>query len=337
MEIYVREIDFLDMFWEWVSHWKSLLLLIILFILTGEIMFYFSHKVEPVDMSISNNNEGVVVTNLPGNLRVPVENLANNYKKCEELKKEYYEKGDTFSLAEKSEILFNIIACEQLIEKLKRNNMTELQLEYYSSLIGTNYNNVVHTDTNNKTNKTKLVLAVLGLIFIHGMFFGFVFIFDPKLKKSDDLPSLLGCIEYSKCIDWDSIDRKKGIDKLILKCGFFNEKRVELSKTEQINSNMIVEVASKLGLNTIAIICGDFDELAQNLKGVIDREGKGLTVKVVESLVYDADGVKLMSDVEGAVIISKINQSKVIDLKKEANALKNRSIKLLGAVEYMQA
>lgn len=132
---------------------------------------------------------------------------------------------------------------------------------------------------------------------------------------------MLNCIELSKCIDWNRIDSKKGLDKAIAKCRLSHERRIEFTESEQINADMIWEMAVNSGVKNLVIIAEGLLDFAGKLKALIDSENKDIEVKVVNSLIYEINGAKSVSDADGAVILAKAMQSSVKDLMQKARHL----------------
>ncbi len=181
----------------------------------------------------------------------------------------------------------------------------------------------------------KVVICAFVALFLHACIVAMFYVFNTKLKYSDKLMRILSCAELAKCVDWETIDRKKSIDRLIARARLAHVRRVDLSESIQINADSINSIAANSDITSIAIVTGGLIAEAEDLKKALLRVNEKLEIKCVTSLIFDAVGAKTVSSCQGAVILADVRKSDIRELREESFALANREINLIGAITYV--
>jgi len=183
---------------------------------------------------------------------------------------------------------------------------------------------------------------VLGIIV--GMFLTLCilianYILDDKLKVANDLTSVFKC-PVIEVID----DPKRVFDNNIF--GKIDKKLDELLYHRKPYSDMLSLSASqiKLGIggtdgNNILVTnsydCGCNDksltDLVSRVKGLGEAD-KSYTTEYVERVTKNALEIEKIGNMDSAVIVEKIGESRYEDINKTIELIKNSGIKLIGAV-----
>ncbi len=289
-----------------------------------------------------------------------VNNLFFEYKEYKDLQKKLKEDEATMTLVDRLEMVYYLVSIDNVFLSME-SRLTKDQVKEYNNMRGVQSDDVEYgtattevsnaeaddTATNSaddspkevnisagKSSAASIVLYALFGLFVHMAVFGMLYILKNKLKYTDDTESILGCSTVSKIVSWDSIDSKNRIDRFLLTKRYRSRRKLEYKDALAVCVNTISDMMDKDGMNSIAFDCGDLKEEAEEIKRLLADKGKN-DVRIVSSLFENTEAVASLSNVDGAIILAKVNESDVRDLMCERVNLSNRRIPLVGTIVYI--
>lgn len=372
-----REIDLIDMFWYWLSHFKSLIVFLVIGIGVGVVLFVTTPKAT-VDTSNATNDTAVEETKpeektkasyasaevdkpypykeeidwnkrLSESQRNKVDEVVKLYNYYIDLSNSYKTSGGEYE--EKSESLYYLTGAETNVNSLIK-DLSEDETKYFYSQIGldtvseyygdTVVTNATKSNTNTskantssgKNGKAKLLISIMVALILHILIFVIIYIFDKKLKYTENPSFMLGTTELSRVINWETINNKGGIIRAITKARLKREKEIPYSEALEVNANAVLDISNKNGYKNLLVVTEGLAKEGDEFKKLLVNES-GINVSVVDNITHNALGAKMASEVEGCVILSKVGKTNVYDIFEEGAAVRSREIDLLGVIVYV--
>lgn len=372
-----REIDLIDLFWYWLSHYKSLIVFLVIGIGVGLFLFFTAPKADTVNVDDSSTNvssevkEGSNMTKssyasaafekpfpykegvdwnkrLSDSQRTYVDEVVNIYRSVNELS-DSYNNSSALSLEDKSESLYYITSAKTNLDTMIT-KMSEDERKFFYEQIGQNTISDYYGDTvvinGTKSNttktsasktsggKTKLLISVLVAFILHVLLFALIYIFDKKVKYTDNPAAMLNTFEFSRVIDWNAINSKDPIVRAITRARLKGERKIEYDEALQVDANSIIDIATKNNLSELLIISQNLTSEGEDLKKLLE-EDSNIKVSVVDSVTHSATGAKTASATGGCVILGKVDKTILYDIFEEGAAVRSREIDLLGVIVYV--
>ena len=330
-ENYVREIDLIDMFVDWLSHWRSLLaFLIIGVILAGGYMLLGSNPSAPIDLDIVQEEEEEELTARELKAVEDVISLNNEY--TENLKL-YEAEKESLAVNERAEAYYYIANTKDILESRKA-ALSEAQLNYFYGDDGTEVDELAKTETEDVApagpSKTKALLIVILAVILHFIVFACRYIFDNRIKHTDTLSAMTGVPEYTRMVDWSKVDSKKGLDKLINKMRFAGTRRTALTEVVEINSSATIEKLKNKNYSSVAVVGTGIDLERNILSNQILKEKPDATVKSIDSVTHSVNGADDIAGVDAAILAVKVAHTRYNDFMEELQSLRDRGVDVLG-------
>lgn len=181
--------------------------------------------------------------------------------------------------------------------------------------------------------KKKLVVGLVGGLFLYALIICIGYIFNGKVKDSDDFERLFGIKTIGKIYGaGDKRANRKGLDGAIYSLKRRGRKPVVQNSAEKMIAINSAALASKEETKNVAIICGDFDAagLIERIKETITTEEKN--TEVFESLLYSSTEAQELTNIDSAIIVVRAKKSRYNETEETIKILENRGIKILGGV-----
>ncbi|MBR1649670.1 MAG: hypothetical protein IJ691_00730 [Lachnospiraceae bacterium] len=181
--------------------------------------------------------------------------------------------------------------------------------------------------------KKKFAIGLGGGLFVYALIICIGYIFNGKVKDSDDFERLFGIKTIGKIYGaGDKRANKKGIDSAIYSLKRRGRKPIVQSSAEKMVAINSAALASKEETKNVAIISGDFDAagLIERIKETITTEEKN--AEIFESLLYSSTEAQELKNVDSAIIVIRAKKSRYNETEEMLKILENRGIKILGGV-----
>lgn len=183
-----------------------------------------------------------------------------------------------------------------------------------------------------------LKYVILGMIlfaFIYVFVIFMIYILNNKLRANDSMQELydlpqLGAVCFTK-------EQKKildVVDKWILKLRYRNQREFTVEESVNLATVAAKMAAKKQGAVTVALmgcnICNQTSDVCSQMKTGLEAEG--LTVKILNNVLYDAEAMEELEAVQGAVLIETAGSTMYEEVVKELELLNRQNIKALGGM-----
>lgn len=246
-------------------------------------------------------------------------------------------------LSEQRIVLQNIYNGITYIDKLKL-SFTAEQNQYYGLL----KNGVEIEETDSVEIPTPTTVAVTPTINIKYVILGMVlfallvvflvfvaYVFNNKLRAKDDIAELyeipqLGIISKAN-------DKKKilgFIDARIIALRDRSKRKFTEEEGKEIVAVSIKMAVKKSGSKEVSFIgCGvkkQTEDICSSIKALLEKEG--ISVSILDNVLYNAEEMEKLSDAGNAVIIEKTGATMYDEVAKELELLKRYNINVLGGV-----
>lgn len=338
----IKEIDVVDLLIDWLSHWRSILI----FLLVGTVLaggyLYLGRgdeikpiedekiSLEKMESDVLSEKDIIVVNELI--------DLENNYRENVE---EYQNQKDSLSIKDRTEAFEYITDTKNILEARKLSLTEEQQGYYYAKLdVDTKAGGADESNMDNQeafaggASKKKAVLLIILLAIIHFLVFACRYIFDKKVKYADKLSKMLSVPEFTRLIDWDAIDRKKGLDKFINKLRFSSYRRTSLSDVLDINVKSTVEKLKNREYDSVAVVGFGLNDEREEFKSRISRFDSSIIVKSIDSITHSVNGADDIIGVKAAIIAVRVGVTLYNDLYEELQSLRDRDVDVIGIAVF---
>lgn len=368
-ENYTREIDLIDLFIDWLSHWKSLLVFILIgLILAGGYMYMGRTVVDPSTVqTIAANQLSGIDLNTLNEAQLATLSL-------EEIEKEFLEEKDIKTVDELVDLNNEYLEAyaeysdtktsldfETKVEALKNladvkcnigdrvSALTADQQVYYNAKMGyiptkdssqiqseetENDGETQSTTITNTSSPRKATLIVILAFVLHVIIFACRYIFSNSIKHTDRLSEMTSIPEYTRMIDWAQVDSKKGIDKLVSKMRFAGIRKTSLTETLEINASATVEKLKNKSYNSVAIVGTNLLDERQMFSSQISKANSKLTIKSIDSITHSVNGADDIAGVEAAILAVKVGFTRYNDFLEELQSLKDRDVDVIGIAVF---
>ena len=181
-------------------------------------------------------------------------------------------------------------------------------------------------------NKKKLGIGVIGGLFVYALVICAGYVFNGKLKDSDDFERLCGINKLGKIYrEKESKFPGKKLDRAINSLKRRGRKKISAEDAESIIVSNILAAADKNNSNKIAIISSSDDDVFCG-RIVNKVSEKKLKTVLIKELTTSSKAITEISESDSAVIIAKANITKYNEVWDTIDILDGRNIIILGGV-----
>lgn len=329
-ENYVREIDLIDLFVDWLSHWRSLLaFLIIGVIAAGGYMYLGKNNVASVSVG---STEEISYGITAKELQTVEELIALNDEYTENVKI-YDSEKESMEIKDRTEAFYYIAQAKSIIEARKA-LLSQTQLNYFDDAHKSAEDKKAETLASAKSaaapSTKKAILMVILSVILHFVIFACIYIFDNRIKHTDSLSAMTGVPEYTRMVDWNKIDSKKGLDKLVNRMRFAGTRHTSLTEVVEINSSATIEKLKNKNYSSVAVVGTGIDLERNTLSNQILKDKPDATVKSIDSVTHSVNGADAIAGVDAAILAVKVAHTRYNDFMEELQSLRDRGVDVLG-------
>lgn len=345
-ENYNKEIDALDLLYDWLSHWRSFLVVMLIgIIISGlyTIRFNSNPYEDESGSELRVTTEYLEKNSLSEKEIIEVDELIDLYNNYLDNIKLYNKNKDSLEIHERVEVLDNIANTKTIIEEQKL-QLADVQLSYFYGKL--DIDTVVDVVDGRQVSGTeisliswgrvvkRIVLTIILLLIVHLLFFALKYLFDKKIKHSDSISNMVDIPVYSLMVDWEKLDKKCGLDRFINKMRYASLQKTSISETLKINGLAVVDMLNNRGYSSIAVVGPGLDAEREAFSDQISKTNPDVIVKSIDSITHSFSGAKDISGVKAAVLVVKVGFTSYQDFFEEVQSLIDRDIDVLGIAVF---
>ena len=177
--------------------------------------------------------------------------------------------------------------------------------------------------------KKKLAIGLAGGLFVYALIICIGYIFNGKVKDSDDFERMYGIANLGKIYGENG---RKGFSRWLYSLKRRGRKAIPVDEAEKLIAKNVAAVALANDTKKIAIIGGEFDTNEFCSKIESELKVNGNTVFCFNNLLYSSEETEQLKSVEAVVVLGKAGVSRYNELFEVIDLLDNRAVKILGGV-----
>ena len=354
-----KEIDLIDLLFDWLSHWRSLCVFLLIGVLAAGGYVYVANSraaaVEPIDTvaddaTLSTMTEeqlaALSLEDMESYLTekdlMAVHDVITLNEEYLENMAAYNEQKDSMDLKDRAETLSYISTTKNAVITAKE-ALTDDELIYYYyysdatefALSSTNTTTTTDTATvSTGASAKKAIIIVLVAFFLHVVIVACLYIFNNKIKRSDRLSAMVGVPEYTRMIDWDAIDKKKGLDSIIARGRLTGVRRTALDDVIEINASATVEMMKNKNYSSVAVVGPGLGQERDRLVSQISKAGSATVVKTIDSITHSVNGADDIAGVDAAILAVRVAATRYSDFMEELQSLRDRDVDVIGIAVF---
>lgn len=256
--------------------------------------------------------------------------------------------SDTTGVAMNRKMMEDQIECENDIATLQttiatsKAGFTEDQRQYYELL--------TWEETEQKTqpiqqstleenimpipivNKKYVLLGAVLFAFIYVLILCISYIFNTKIRVSDELQKLYGIPQMGVIINESR--KKNFLDRWVDSLRHYGKRKFTSEQSMELAFVAVKIAVIKEGLKNICLIgcnmSAGADRVCESLKTALEKEQ--IKVTVLDNVLYDAETMEQLNAMQGAVLVEKAGSTLYNEITRELELLKRQEITMLGGV-----
>ena len=180
--------------------------------------------------------------------------------------------------------------------------------------------------------KKYVSLGAVLFVFVYAVVICMVYIFNTKLRVSDELQSIYGIPQIGLVVRESC--RKVFLDKWVDSLRHYGKRKFTAEQSMELAFAAIKITAVKNGLNNICLMgcnmSAGADKVCESLKAALEKEQIG--VSVLDNVLYDAEAMEKMDAMQGVVLVEKAGSTLYNEVAGELELLKRQDITVLGGI-----
>lgn len=180
--------------------------------------------------------------------------------------------------------------------------------------------------------KKYVLLGAVLFAFVYAVVICMVYIFNTRLRESDELQSLYGIPQIGLVVRESG--RKVFLDKWVDSLRHYGKRKFTAEQSMELAFAAIKITAVKNGLNNICLMgcnmSAGADKVCESLKAALEKEQ--ISVSVLDNVLYDAEAMEKMDAMQGAVLVEKAGSTLYNEVAGELELLKRQDITVLGGI-----
>lgn len=180
--------------------------------------------------------------------------------------------------------------------------------------------------------KKYVLLGAVLFAFIYVAVICMAYIFNTKLRESDELQRIYGIPQIGLVVR--EAGRKVFLDKWVDSLRHYGKRKFTAEQSMELAFAAIKIAAGKNGLNNICLMgcnmSAGADKVCESLKAALEKEQIG--VSILDNVLYDAEAMEKMDDMQGAVLVEKAGSTLYNEVTIELELLKRQDIRVLGGI-----
>lgn len=180
--------------------------------------------------------------------------------------------------------------------------------------------------------KKYILLGVVLFAFVYAGILFLVYIFNSKLRVSDELQNLYHIPQIGVVVK----DSKKKfiLDKWVDDLRHYGKRKFDAEQSMELAFVAVKIAAVKNKLNTICLMGCNLEagagSVCENLKTALEKEG--INVTVLDNVLYNAESMEKVEAMTGAVLVEKAGSTLYNEVANELALLKRQDITVLGGI-----
>ena len=180
--------------------------------------------------------------------------------------------------------------------------------------------------------KKYILLGAILFAFGYVVVLAFAYIFDSKLRASDELQNLYHIPQIGVIVK-DS-EKEFIVDKWIDVLRHYGKRKFSVEQSMELAFAAVKIAAVKNGLDSICLmgcnLSAGAGNVCENLKVALEKEG--ITVTILDNVLYNAEMMEKVDAVSGVVLVEKAGSTLYNEIAKELELLKRQEITVLGGI-----
>ena len=180
--------------------------------------------------------------------------------------------------------------------------------------------------------KKYVVLGAVLFAFVYAVILCMGYIFNSRIRVNDELQDLYGIPQIGLVVK-DS-KKKMFLDKWISNLRHYGKREFTAEQSMELAFTALKIAAVKNGLNNVCLLgcnlSAGADKVCESLKDVLEKEG--ITVTILNNVLYDAEAMEKLGTVKGAVLVEKAGSTLYNEITGELELLKRQEIVVLGGI-----
>lgn len=180
--------------------------------------------------------------------------------------------------------------------------------------------------------KKYVSLGAVLFAFVYAVVICMVYIFNTKLRVSDELQSIYGIPQIGLVVRESG--RKVFLDKWVDSLRHYGKRKFTAEQSMELAFAAIKIAAVKNGLNNICLMgcnmSAGADKVCESLKAALEKEQ--ISVSVLDNVLYDAEAMEKMDAMQGAVLVEKAGSTLYNEVAGELELLKRQDIRVMGGI-----
>lgn len=180
--------------------------------------------------------------------------------------------------------------------------------------------------------KKYVLLGAVLFAFVYAVVICMVYIFNTRLRESDELQSLYGIPQIGLVVRESG--RKVFLDKWVDSLRHYGKRKFTAEQSMELAFAAIKIAAVKNGLNNICLMgcnmSAGADKVCESLKAALEKEQ--ISVSVLDNVLYDAEAMEKMDAMQGAILVEKAGSTLYNEVAGELELLKRQDIRVLGGI-----
>lgn len=254
--------------------------------------------------------------------------------------------SETTGTVSNTRVLENQTSCRDEITSLKatitatKAGFTEEQKKYYD-LMGDN--DAAFVDEAGQATETTVVqkpfvsikYVVFGVVifaFVYAMILCMMYIFNGKLRTSDELQNLYQIPQMGLIVK----DSKKKLlpDQWVDSIRNHGKRKFTQEQSMELAIAAVKIACVKNGLDYVCLMGCNLkegaDNVCENFRQALQKEQ--ITVTVLDNVLYDAEAMEKLEQEKGVVLVEKAGSTLYNEVTKEIELLKRQDIAVLGGI-----
>ena len=180
--------------------------------------------------------------------------------------------------------------------------------------------------------KKYVVLGAVLFAFVYAVILCMGYIFNSRIRVNDELQDLYGIPQIGLVVK-DS-KKKLFLDKWINNLRHYGKREFTAEQSMELAFAALKIAAVKNGLNNVCLLgcnlSAGADKVCEGLKDALEKEG--ITVTILNNVLYDAEAMEKLGTAKGAVLVEKAGSTLYNEITGELELLKRQEIVVLGGI-----
>ena len=180
--------------------------------------------------------------------------------------------------------------------------------------------------------KKYVVLGAVLFAFVYAAILCMGYIFNSRIRVNDELQDLYGIPQIGLVVK-DS-KKKLFLDKWINNLRHYGKREFTAEQSMELAFAALKIAAVKNGLNSVCLVGCNLgagaDKVCEGLKAALEKEG--ITVTILNNVLYDAETMEKLGTAKGAVLVEKAGSTLYNEITGELELLRRQEIVVLGGI-----